>query len=131
MSVTTRKGATENESVLQHYHCSTNSLTGSVIETDIDPKAKVIPSQARGEGTKMAREISLKRLRRENVRAVHSQSNSGTPRDSLKSSASGDEFPDFFKEPHWMPSLSADPQDSRRQSRHRRNTSSSVIAEYT
>lgn len=96
--------------------------------TDIGPEAKAVPSQLKGDGTKMAREMSLKRLGKENVRVVHNHSTSGTPRDSLKSNPSGDEFPDFFQPPHGMRSLSADPQDSKSQSRHRRNTSGSVIA---
>ncbi|KAH7081528.1 hypothetical protein BKA63DRAFT_210726 [Paraphoma chrysanthemicola] len=84
-------------------------------------------------GTKRARQVSLQRLDKESVRVVHNRSSTGTPRDSLRSSISlsdnGAPFPDlpgFFSEK--LASSVGSPRNTSFQSRHRRNTSDSVIA---
>jgi hypothetical protein len=95
--------------------------------------SKSISSPIDANGTKRARQMSLKRLSKENIRVVHNRSNAGTPRDSLRSSASSSEngtsFPELpgcFTEK--MASPGGLPRNSSFQGRHRRNTSDSVIA---
>lgn len=81
--------------------------------------------------TKMAREMSLKRLSKESVRVVHNRSRGGTPRDSLKSNDSGEALPFVAFSQSFPParSMSAGPPQQREfRGRHRRNTSESLLA---
>jgi hypothetical protein len=81
--------------------------------------------------SKRARQISLQRLNKDNIRVVHNRSSAGTPRDSLKSNGSGSEsqFGDMPKpfSPRSIASSSLPKRDSY-QTHHRRNTSENILA---
>ncbi|KAF2027890.1 hypothetical protein EK21DRAFT_70964 [Setomelanomma holmii] len=98
----------------------------------IQSDGKPLTSPVEADDTKRARQMSLKRLNKANVRIVHNRSNAGTPRGSIRSSMSlsesGAPFPelsDVFTDKIASPSEL--PHSSSFQGRHRRNTSESII----
>jgi hypothetical protein len=89
------------------------------------------PSPFGKRGTKRAKEMSVRKLSRDSVRLVHTRSNAGTPRGSLRSNASSGSI-QFTELPKLLPTktnLSIElPWSDRYKGRHRSNTSDSIIA---
>ncbi|KAJ4375167.1 hypothetical protein N0V83_002251 [Neocucurbitaria cava] len=91
-------------------------------------------SPVENKGTKRAREMSLKRLGKDNVRLVHTRSTSGTPRGSVGSNISEinsplAELPKPLPNSRRSEAFESLPKSNSFKGRHRRNTSESVIAD--
>lgn len=91
-------------------------------------------SMNNGRASKKAREISLKRLGKDNVRVIHTASSAGTPRGSLRSNNSEDVLP-LAELPKPLPNQRAGdasaglPRSNSFKSHHKRNTAESIIAD--
>ncbi|CAO2654292.1 Nn.00g110250.m01.CDS01 [Neocucurbitaria sp. VM-36] len=91
-------------------------------------------SPIENKGTKRAREMSLKRLGKDNVRLVHTQSNSGTPRGSVGSNTSEmnaalADLPKPLPNSRRSEACPNLPNSNSFKGHHRRNTSESAIAD--
>jgi hypothetical protein len=88
-------------------------------------------SSGNGKRAERAREVSVRRLSKDSVRIVHNRSSAGTPRGSLRSSASSTHVP-FAAPPKLFPTTSNSstdlPRAHRAEGRQRSNTSDSIIA---
>jgi hypothetical protein len=97
--------------------------------TDVRTDREVLSSPVDADGGKRARPVSMKRLSKDNVRVVQNRSRGNTPRNSLRSSTSIQDY---------IPNeVANDPPNAHVglskidaiQGRHRRNTSESILAD--
>jgi hypothetical protein len=132
--ISTGRGRSRQRSTITALPSFPLPVHDSGLGTDYDDQAS---SPLDGKGASRARQMSLRRLNKDNVRLVHTRSSGDTPRDSLRSndsdaaSAIGE-----VAKPYPFPNLrhSDDtprplPQSPTFQGRHRRNTSESMIAD--